>query len=110
MIRPLENRVVILPEEPEKETSGGILLPDSAQGKPSRGKVIAIGTGRFTPEGQYIPMLVNVGDNVIYDRYEGKEIKEGGAVLKIMYDTQILAVIESDEPATPVPLPADLPI
>lgn len=99
MIRPLENRVVILPDEPEKVTQGGILLPDDAQGKPTRGTVIAVGTGRFTPDGNFIPMLVEKGQKVLYDRYEGKEIREGNQVVKIMYDTQILAVLEDD--ATP---------
>lgn len=93
MIRPLQNRVLILPSESEGSTAGGILLPDSAKERPTRGVVVAIGEGLLSG-GVFHPVLVQVGDTVIYDRYEGKEIKDDdGTIYKIMPDTSVLAVI-----------------
>lgn len=102
MIQPLENRVIILPSEPESKTPGGILLPDNAQDRPTRGVVVAVGPGKRV-NGQLEPTLVCVGDEVIYDRYEGKEISHDGQKFRIMTDNFILGIIQEVEEAEAVP-------
>lgn len=92
-IRPLDDRVVVEPLEAEEKTSGGILLPDSAKEKPQRGKVIAAGPGRLRENGERTALSVKVGDEVLYGRYAGSDIKEGNKELKVMRESDILAKI-----------------
>ena len=92
-IRPLDDRVVVEPLEAEEKTAGGILLPDSAKEKPQRGKIIATGPGKLRDNGERTALSVKVGDEVLYGRYAGSDIKEGGKELKVMRETDILAKI-----------------
>jgi chaperonin GroES len=92
-IRPLDDRVVVEPLEAEEKTAGGILLPDSAKEKPQRGKIIAAGPGKLRDNGERTALSVKVGDEVLYGRYAGSDIKEGGKELKVMRETDILAKI-----------------
>lgn len=93
-IRPIEDRIVVQPLEAEEKTAGGILLPDTAKEKPQRGKVLAVGDGRTTDEGKKIPLTVKVGDEVLYGKYAGTEIKWKGDELKILRENEVLAIFE----------------
>ena len=93
-IRPLDDRVVVKPLEAEEKTAGGILLPDSAKEKPQRATVMAVGEGRLTDKGERIAPALKVGDHVIYGKYSGTEIKWNGEELKILRESEVLAVLD----------------
>ena len=93
-IRPLDDRIVIQPLEAEEKTSGGILLPDTAKEKPQRAKILAVGDGRLTDDGKRIALTVKVGDEVLYGKYAGTEIKYRGEELKILRENEVLALYE----------------
>lgn len=89
-IEPLGDRVVIKPIPKEEVSKGGIVLPDTAKEKPQEGKIIAVGPGRLTEEGNRIAMDVKKGDKVIYSKYAGTEFKLDGEELIIMREGDIL--------------------
>jgi chaperonin GroES len=93
-IKPLDDRIVIRSLDAEEKTAGGILLPDTAKEKPQKAKVLAVGTGRLTDEGKRIPLDVRVGDTVLFGKYAGTEVKWNGEDLKILRESEVLAVIE----------------
>ncbi len=93
-IQPLGDRVVVKREESEEKTAGGIVLPDSAKDKPSRGKVTAIGDGRLLDDGSRSKLQVKVGDNVLFTSYAPEVIKIEDEELLLMREEDILAVIE----------------
>jgi chaperonin GroES len=90
-IEPLGDRVVIKPTPREEVSKGGIVLPDTAKEKPQEGKIIAVGPGRLTEEGNRIAMEVKKGDKVLYSKYAGTEFKLDGEELIIMREGDILA-------------------
>jgi chaperonin GroES len=90
-IEPLGDRVVIKPTPKEEVSRGGIVLPDTAKEKPQEGKIIAVGPGRLTEEGNRIAMEVKKGDKVIYSKYAGTEFKLDSEELIIMREGDILA-------------------
>jgi len=90
-IEPLGDRVVIKPTAKEEVSKGGIVLPDTAQEKPQEGKIIAVGPGRLTEDGNRIAMEVKKGDKVIYSKYAGTEFKLDDEELVIMREGDILA-------------------
>ena len=92
-IKPLDDRIVVRALEAEEKTSGGILLPDSAKEKPQKAKVLAIGAGRLTDEGKRLPLDVKVGDVVLTGKYSGTEVKWNGEELKILRESEVLAVL-----------------
>ncbi|MBV8881769.1 MAG: co-chaperone GroES [Planctomycetaceae bacterium] len=92
-LKPLSDHVVIKPLEAEEKTAGGILLPDTAKEKSTRGEVIAVGGGRTLPNGRTIKPAVSVGDIVLYSKYAGSEIKVDGKELKIVQENEILAIV-----------------
>lgn len=92
-IRPLDDRVVVKPEEAEETTAGGIVLPDSAQEKPQRGTVVAVGPGKLLDNGNRGTLSVAVGDVVIYGKYGGSDIEVDGDEVKILYERDILAKV-----------------
>lgn len=92
-IRPLDDRVVVEPVEAEETTAGGIVLPDSAQEKPQRGKVLAVGVGRLLDSGERGELSVSVGDEVIYGKYGGTDIEVNGEDVKILRESDILAKV-----------------
>ncbi len=92
-IRPLDDRVVVEPMAAEEKTAGGILLPGSAQEKPQRGTVIAVGPGKLLESGQRGELSVAVGDEVIYGKYGGTEIEVNGMDVKILRESDILAKV-----------------
>ncbi len=92
-IKPLDDRIVVRALEAEEKTSGGILIPDSAKEKPLKGKVLAVGAGRLTDEGKRLPIDVKVGDVVLTGKYSGTEVKWNGEELKILRESEVLAVL-----------------
>ena len=92
-IRPLDDRIVVEPVEAEEMTAGGIVLPDSAQEKPQRGKIIAVGPGRLLESGERGELSLTVGDEVIYGKYGGTEIEVDGSEVKILRESDILAKV-----------------
>jgi chaperonin GroES len=90
-IEPLGDRVVIRPTPKEEVSKGGIVLPDTAKEKPQEGKIIAVGPGRLTEEGNRIAMEVKKGDKVLYSKYAGTEFKLDGEELIVMREGDILA-------------------
>src|SRR5512136_2646447 len=92
-VRPLDDRVVVRPEEAEERTKGGIVLPDTAKEKPARGQVIAVGIGKLLENGTRVPPTLKVGDRVIYGKYSGSEVKINGVEHTILRESDVLAVI-----------------
>jgi chaperonin GroES len=92
-LKPLEDRVIVETVDSEEVTASGIYLPDSAQEKPQRGKVIAVGDGRLDKEGKRIPLDVKKGDVVIYSKYGGTEVKIEGNEVLILKTSDILAKV-----------------
>ena len=92
-LRPLDDRVVIEPLDPEEINAGGIVLPDAAQEKPQRGHVVAIGPGRLLDSGKRGDLSIGVGDQVIFGKYAGSEVEVDGKDLKIMRESDILAKV-----------------
>ena len=93
--KPLGDRVLVEPESAEQTTKSGIVIPDSAQEKPQAGKVVKVGPGRVTDDGKTIPVNVAEGDIVIYSKYGGTDLKDGGNEFLIIKESDILAVKES---------------
>src|SRR4051812_13914267 len=92
-IRPLEDRVVIQQIEAEEKTAGGIVLPDTAKEKPQRGKVLSVGPGKMLDSGERSPISLKEGDEVLFGKYSGTDIKVDGEEVKILRETDILAKI-----------------
>jgi len=92
-LRPLDDRVVVEPLEAEEKTAGGLYLPDSAQEKPQRGTVIAVGVGKLLDNGTRSEISVAVGDEVIYGKYSGSDIEVDGREVKILRESDILAKV-----------------
>jgi len=90
-LHPLDDRIVVLAEEAEDKTAGGILLPDSAKQKPQQGKVVAAGPGRLTDAGTRAALGVKVGDTVLYGKYSGSDVEVGGTEYKILRESDVLA-------------------
>lgn len=95
MLKPMDDRVVIRPDEAERQTPGGIVLPDQARQKSGKGRVLAIGPGRLLEDGRRMALSVNVGDHVLLDRYAGTEIEMDESDVRIMSEEHVLAVLES---------------
>ncbi len=93
-IRPLDDRVVVRPEEAEEKTAGGIVLPDTAKEKPARGQVVAVGPGKLLENGKRAVPGLKVGDRVIYGKYAGSEVKIDGVAHNILRESEVLAVVE----------------
>lgn len=93
-LRPLHDRVIVRRMEEETMSAGGIVIPDNAAEKPSRGEVIAVGNGKVTDSGEVRALSVNVGDKVLFGKYAGTEVKVEGEELLVMREDDIVAVIE----------------
>jgi chaperonin GroES len=89
-VKPLGDRIVVKAIEAEETTASGLVLPDTAKEKPQRGKVLAVGDGRFE-DGKRVPLDVAEGDEVIYSKYGGTEIKLDGEDVIILRESDILA-------------------
>jgi len=93
-IQPIGDRLLVQRESSEETTAGGIVLPDSAQDKPSRGTVLSVGTGRLLEDGSRSELQVKVGDVVIFTTYGPEELKVSGEDYLLMREDDILAVVE----------------
>jgi len=91
--RPLHDRVVVRRIEADQKTAGGIIIPDSAQEKPSEGEIIAVGEGARDDDGDRIPLDVKVGDRVLFGKWSGTEVKINGEDLLIMKEGDIMGII-----------------
>lgn len=94
-LRPLHDRVIVKRLEEERTTAGGIVIPDSATEKPSRGEVLAVGNGKILEDGSKRELDIKVGDKVLFGKYSGNEVKVEGEELLVMREDDIMAVIES---------------
>lgn len=92
MFKPLHDRVLVKRIEQENKTAGGILIPDTAQEKPSQGEVIAVGTGIHLDNGHLRPMSVKVGDKILFGKWSGSEVKIDGKDYLIMKESDILGI------------------
>ena len=92
-LRPLDDRVVVKPLDAEETTAGGIVLPDAAQEKPQRGKVLAVGEGKLMDSGTRGELSVTVGDEVIFGKYGGSDVEVNGEEMKILRESDILAKV-----------------
>jgi chaperonin GroES len=97
--RPLHDRVLVRRIDADEKTAGGIIIPDSAKEKPQRGEIIAVGAGARTEKGQLVPLDVKVGDEVLFGKWSGTEVKIDGEDLLIMKETDILGVVEPTKAA-----------
>lgn len=93
-IRPLHDRVVVRRLEEELKTLGGIVIPETAAEKPSKGEVIAVGNGKVLENGTVRPLDVKVGDKVLFGKYSGTEIKLDGKEFVVMNESDIMAVLQ----------------
>ncbi len=91
--RPLHDRVVVRRIESEEKTKGGIIIPDTAQEKPSEGEIVAVGSGARDESGKIVPLDVKAGDRVLFGKWSGTEVKINGEDLLIMKETDIMGVI-----------------
>jgi chaperonin GroES len=93
-IRPLGDRAIVKRLESETKSAGGILIPDSAAEKPSKGKIIAVGPGKAIKGGKHRPLSVKVGDEVLFGKYSGTEYKEGKDEFVVLREEDIIGVFE----------------
>jgi chaperonin GroES len=91
--RPLHDRVVIKRIEAEEKTTGGIIIPDTAQEKPQQGEVIAVGPGGRDEAGKLIPIDVKIGDRVLFGKWSGTEVKLDGVEYLIMKESDLMGVL-----------------
>ena len=90
-IDPLSDRVVVMPEDAEEKTASGIIIPDTAQENPQKGKIVAAGPGKVSDNGNVVKMTLQAGDKVLYGKYSGTEITLDGSEVLIMRESDILA-------------------
>ena len=96
-IQPLGDRILVKLMEQEEKTTGGIILPDTAQEKPQEGKVMAVGKGRTLEDGTLKALEVKVGDTVLFAKYSGTEVNDQDKDLLILREDDILAVLKRQE-------------
>ncbi|UCH35085.1 MAG: co-chaperone GroES [Armatimonadota bacterium] len=94
MIKPIADRLVVKVTEAEEKTSSGILLPDTAQEKPQKGKVVAVGPGRVLDNGDLAKPEVRKGDTVLFSRYGGTEVTIAGKEYMVLRESDVLAIVK----------------
>ncbi len=93
-LRPLDDRVVVKPQQAEEKTAGGIVIPDTAKEKPLMGKVVSVGPGKLLDNGKRVEVAVNKNDTVLFGKYGGNDIKIDGVEYKILRESDILGIVE----------------
>ncbi len=93
-IKPLDDRVVVEQHKAEEMTAGGIVLPEQAKEKPTRGTVLAVGPGKLLDSGNRGPLSVKVGDDVFYGKYSGTDVEISGKKYTVLRESDVLAIIE----------------
>lgn len=101
-LKPLHDRIIIEPAAKEEVTAGGIILPDSAQEKPLKGTVLAVGPGKRLDSGKVVEVDVKVGETVLYGKYSGTEVSVGGKDYVILRAEDVLAVVSGAKVAAGV--------
>jgi chaperonin GroES len=95
-LKPLDDRIVVRPNEAETQTASGLVIPDTAKEKPQQGEVLAVGPGkRSETSGDIIPVDIKVGDTVLYSKYGGTEVAVNGEDLLVLNSRDVLAVVEN---------------
>ena len=92
-LRPLHDRVIVKRIEEERNTSGGIVIPDTATEKPSQGEIVAVGPGKTDENGKLIPIGVKAGDKILFGKYSGTEFKMDGDDLLHMREDDIIGIV-----------------
>ncbi|MEK7295141.1 MAG: co-chaperone GroES [Actinomycetota bacterium] len=93
-LKPLDDRIVVKPNEAEERTASGLVIPDTAQEKPQQGTVLAVGPGRWSDDtGKHSPLDIKVGDTVLYSKYGGTEVTHEGDDLLILTSRDVLAIV-----------------
>ncbi len=92
-LKPLGDRLIVRAIEEEETTASGLVLPDTAKEKPQKGKVLAVGEGRIDDNGKRVPLDVSEGDEVLYSKYGGTEIKVEGDDLLVLRESDVLAIV-----------------
>ncbi len=98
--RPLHDRIVVRRIEADEKTAGGIIIPDTAQEKPQQGEVIAVGPGARNERGELVPLDVKAGDQVLFGKWSGTEVRINGEDLLIMKESDVMGIL--DKPAQPL--------
>jgi chaperonin GroES len=93
-LKPLDDRVVVMPHKAEETTAGGIVLPETAKEKPMMGKVVSVGPGKTLEDGKRAKMSVKKNDVVLYGKYGGSEVEIDGKEYKILRESEILGIVE----------------
>ena len=94
-LKPLDDRIVVQPNEAEQTTASGLVIPDTAKEKPQQGKVLAVGPGKRTENtGEVVPLGIEVGQTVLYSKYGGTEVTVEGEDLLILSGRDVLAIVE----------------
>lgn len=95
-LKPLDDRIVVKPNEAETQTASGLVIPDTAKEKPQQGVVLAVGPGkRAETSGELIPVGIEVGQTVLYSKYGGTEVTAGGEDVLVLNARDVLAIVES---------------
>jgi len=93
-IRPLNDRILVIREEEEQKSAGGIIIPDTAKEKPQRGKIVTAGPGKMGEDGKRTPLEVKAGDRVLFAKYAGTDIKLDGVEHVFMREDDLLSIVE----------------
>ena len=93
-IRPLQDRILVKRIEEEEKTKGGIIIPDTAKEKPSEGKVVSVGKGKWLEDGKLQPLEIKKGDRVLFNKYSGTEVKVEGEEHLIIREDDVLGICE----------------
>jgi chaperonin GroES len=94
-LRPLHDRILVRRIEEEEQKIGGIIIPDTAKEKPQQGKVVAVGNGKPDKDGKRVPLDVKAGDQILFGKYSGQEVRVDGEDFLIMREDEVLAVVEA---------------
>lgn len=92
--RPIRDRILVKPEDTDNVTASGIVIPDNAAEKPLKGKVLAVGTGKVTEDGNIVPLVIKEGDTVLYGKYAGQTVKIDDVEHLIMKEDDIMAIVQ----------------
>jgi len=92
-LKPLDDRIVVKPNEAETQTASGLVIPDTAKEKPQMGEIVAVGPGALDDDGDRLPMDVSVGDKVLYSKFAGTEVKFEGSEYLVLSSRDLLAIV-----------------
>lgn len=94
VFRPIADYVVVRRDEAEEVTPGGIVLPENAKGKPTKGRVVAVGSGKILPNGEKVDLEVKEGDSVVFQSYSGNEVELDGETFVVLRESDVMLVLE----------------